>query len=169
MSAGLILDIGQSALYLPSIAPAAGVGSTPASGVIIGNIVDTINANTLTNVVVTGGVSLSGTFRVQVQSSPTTASGDFTDPTSGLAVMPTNLLSGGILLCNSGQSLASGGGYSGCIEFGAFLTPDRYVRAIVMSGDSYNAPVFVGFVKQLKQTGSGGGYSYAPQTGTVNV
>jgi hypothetical protein len=166
MSASLVVDLGQTCLLQPSIAPAAGVDATPASGVIIGNVVDIQLANTTTNLVVTAGVSLSGSFRVQVQAASGTASGLFSDPTSGLAVMPTNFLSGGILLCNSGQS---SGFQSGLLMAGAFLSPYRYVRATIMSGDLHNAPVFAGFIKQLKETGSGGGFSYSPQTGTVNV
>lgn len=167
MSASLVIDLGQTCLLQPSIAPAAGVGSTPASGAIVGNVVDIIDANTLTNLVVTGGVSQSGTFRVQVQTASGTTSGWFTDPTSGLAVMPTNLLSGGILLCNSGQA---SGFQSGVIQAGGFLSPHRYVRAVVLADDLFNAPVFAGFIKQQKQTGSGGGYSWAPQAaGTLNV
>lgn len=167
MSASLVIDLGQTCLLQPSIVPAAGVDSTPASGVIVGNIVDTKDANVFTNLVVAGGVSLSGTFRVAVQTSPDTLSGNFTDPTSGLSVMPTAFLSGGILLCNSGQS---SGFQSGLLQAAGFLSPDRYVRAISLSGDKYNAPFVAGFVKQLKQTGSGKGFTYSPLSGnTINV
>jgi hypothetical protein len=161
VSASLVVDLGQTCLLQPSIAPTASVDSTPASGVIVGNVVDLLDANTLTNLLVTAGVSLSGAFKVAVQTASGTSSGWFTDPTSGLAVMPTNLLSGGILLCNSGQ--ASGVFASGMLQAGGFLSPHRYARAMVLSGDLNNAPVFAGFVKQLKQTGSGTGTTQAPQ------
>jgi hypothetical protein len=168
MSASLVVDLGQTCLILPSVATPINIDGTPASGVIIGNIVDTQYANTLTNLMVTAGPSSSGVFKVQVQTSATTTSGSFTDPTSGLAVMPTNFLSGGILLCNSGR--ASGGPFqSGVAMAGGFLSPHRYVRANIMSGDLFNAPVNVSIVKQLKQTGSGGGFTFSPQTGTVSV
>ncbi len=99
MSAGLIVDLNSDALTKLSVNPNVGVGSTPASGPIIGEIVDLLHANTYMNFGAFGGWLASGTTKVQVQTSPTTNSGDFTDPTSGLVdgQFPSNVTSGGIL------------------------------------------------------------------------
>lgn len=162
MGAGTIVDLAGTAATFPSISPAAGVGATPASGVIIGMVCDLRDANNLTNIVAAFGPSTSGQFRVQVQTADAVTSGSFTDPTSGLAVMPTNLLSGGILVVNSGNAQQSGG-----FAFGGFLSPHRYARCNVLSGDLFNAPVTVGIVKQAKRTTSGAGYTYSPASGVV--
>lgn len=166
MSASLVVDLGNTVSFQPSIVPANGVGSSPASGVIVGVPVDLQHNNTLCNLVVTAGVSLSGTFRVAVQTSPDTTSGNFTDPTSGLSQMPTSFLSGGILLCNSGQST---GFISGLAQAAGFQRPHRYARAVVLGSDQNNAPVWAGFISQARATGSGGGFSYSPGSGTVSV
>lgn len=164
MSANLIVDIGNTCQYSYSIAPSAGVAATPASGVIVGDPVNMLHANTFCNLFVTGGPSNSGQFRVAVQTSDSTASGSFTDPTSGLAAFPTSFLSGGILVVNSGNNQQSG-----VSAFAGFQRPGQYARAIILSGDQYNAPVFAGFVSQKKITGSGGGFTYSPGSGSVNV
>jgi hypothetical protein len=164
MSASLLVDLGNTCALQDSIAPAVGVGSTPASGVIVGIPVDMNNANSFCNVLVAAGQSLSGQFKVLVQSSDSTASGTFTDPTSGLAQLPTSFLSGGVFICNSGGTASSGG-----IQSAAFQRTGRYVRAIIMSGDQNNSPVNVGFISQLRTTGSGGGYSLSPGSGVINV
>jgi hypothetical protein len=165
MSANLIVDINGTAKSAVSVAPAAGVGSTPASGVIVGTVVDLQYQDTFTNVFLGGtGNSTSGSFRGLVQTSPDTTSGNFTDPTSGLAQLPTNLQSGGILIANSG-TLGSNGFISGFggIQYGAFQRPagHRYARLIVMSGDRYNGTAFGGFTAQHRTTGSGGGFTFA--------
>ena len=162
MSAGLIVDLANTSIMYPSISPANGVGASPASGVIVGMIADLRDSNTFTNLVAAFGPSTSGQFRVQIQTADDTNSGSFTDPTSGLAVMPTNFLSGGIMVVNSGNAQQSGG-FLGA----GFLSPHRYARAVVMSGDQFNAPVTVGFIKQAKRTGVGPGYSYSPALGTI--
>lgn len=169
--AGTIVDLGNTTLPAvsgypnTSIAGAAGVASTPASGVIVGQPVDLLHCNNFCNMAVAGGPSVSGQFRVLIQTADATTSGSFTDPTSGLAVMPTRFLSGGVLVCNSGNAEMRSGG----LVFAGFQRTGRYARAIVMSGDQFNAPVTIGFVSQLKTPGSGGGFTYAPTSGSVNV
>ena len=164
MSASLVVDLGSTAPPQASIVPANGVGSSPASGAIIGIPVDFQHNNVLCNLIVAAGVSQSGTFRVAVQTSPDTTSGNFTDPTSGLSQLPTKFLSGGILLCNSGSAFVSGYG-----DAAGFQRPHRYVRAVVLAGDQHNAPVWAGFLSQQRTTGSGGGFSLLPGSGSVSV
>lgn len=180
MSANLLVDIGATGDFATSIGSAAGVASTPASGEIIGQIVDLLPSNTYTNVFVAGGPN-SGQLGIQIQTSDSTTSGSFTDPTSGLpaGALPSFLVSGGIMWVNSGLWAS---GYtpttsvinnapnfcSGGVAFGAFQRPHRYARLIALSG-GFTAPVMAGFVSQLKVTGSGGGFSYSPGSGTVNV
>src|SRR4051812_20421899 len=106
MSAGI--DLTNEFVTVGSIQAANGVGASPASGETVGVYGDLRDSNMLTHLVVSFGPSLSGSFRVQAQTSPDTSSGNFTDPTSGLQRMPTNLLSGGILLVNSGTGNVSG-------------------------------------------------------------
>lgn len=145
-----------------------GEGGTPASGVIVGAPVDFVNADVFTNLFVAAGASLSGGFRVLCQTSDSTASGTFTDPTSGLADMPTKFLSGGVMVVGSGT--ASGMNVaSGLFDSAGFLSPHRYGRVLVLSGDLHNAPVFAGFVKQLRTWGSGAGFDQSPTSGTVSV
>lgn len=162
MSATTIVDIGQIDAFRPSIGPATGDGGTPASGVVIGMTADLRDHNNLTNVLAGFGTSISGQFRLQVQTSDSDTSGNFTDPTSGLPVFPTNMLSGGILVINSGNNQASGGFFAG-----GFLRPHRYARVNILSGDQFNAQVVAGFLCQPKRTGSGAGYTYSPGSGTV--
>jgi hypothetical protein len=57
-----------------------------------------------------------------------------------------------VFICNCGGTASSGG-----IQSAAFQRTGRYVRAIVMSGDQNNSPVNVGFISQLRTTGSGWG------------
>lgn len=151
MSANLIVDIGATALFVPSISVQA---TTPNSGIIagvsgqpvVGQWVDLSNSDTFCNIYVTAG-PCSGPLLVAVQtaegpfdipfgnafsgnifSGGAPQSGSFSDPTSGLAQLPTWLNSGGVLIVNSGlttipgQLGASGqqvGGYSqGTLPFG---------------------------------------------------
>jgi hypothetical protein len=163
MSAGLV-DLGNTLLHAVSICSTSVLsGGSPASGEIIGVIGDMRDANFATNLCVHFGFSQSGSFRVQVQTAADTNSGSFQDPTSGLQRMPTNFLSGGIILCNSGTSFGSGG-----IQWGCFLRPGdhRYVRARVLSGDQMNSPFSANFEGAAKRTGSGPGYSFSPASGT---
>jgi hypothetical protein len=162
MSATTVVDLGNSVNFYPCVSPAAGVGSTPASGVIIGMVADMLHANNLTSVITAAGPSSSGQWRVQVQTSDSTASGTFTDPTSGLEVMPTGFVSGGIFIINSGNVQASGG-----FAAAGFLRPHRYARANVLGSNEHNAPVTVGLLGARKRTGSGDGYSYSPSSGVV--
>ena len=160
---GARVDLANTLQIVPSIQAAAGVGSTPASGVIVGMNGNLALSNEFTAVMASFGPSTSGQFQVQIQTSSGTTSGSFTDPTSGLQRMPTNLLSGGILVVNSGNGQASGG-----MLIGNFLRPADHdnVRAIVMSGDQFNGPVNVQFGGWLKRTGSGFGTSQSPTAGT---
>lgn len=146
------------------------------SGVVVGNIVDLIAANTMCNVYVGGLPALaSGLLIIGVQCSDSTASGTFTDPTSGLQTLPTVFSSGGNLVLNSG---ATGGTYnaftsgqgvlSGFIAGAAFQRPQRFARLLFNSG-FYIGTLQAGFISQLKQTGSGGGYSILPSSGGISV
>lgn len=178
MSANLLVDLGGTALSRTTIVSNVLSGVFPCSGAIVGVGVDLNNANTYCNLTV-AGVSQSGRLQVAVQCSDTDVSGSYTDPTSGLAQLPTSFASGGVFVLNSGlgntpegvaftsgmQSIASGF-YSAA----AFQRTGRFARAILLSGDFFAGGVSVGFVSQLRTTGSGGGFSWQPQTpGNVNV
>lgn len=181
MPASVIVDLGNIAQHQNTISPVNGVDSTPASGQIVGQVVDLVNAHMLTNLVVAGGPS-SGIFRIVVQTSDAVTSGSFTDPTSGLAQMPTAFLSGGVLVVNSGlwasgtQGLPTGGVIdsaplfcSGATQIAGFQRPQRYARAMVLSGGAFNQPITAAFVAQLHSPGSGFGFTYSPTSGTINV
>lgn len=174
MSANLVVDLGATCNYRLSIDVA-----TPAS-LIVGEIVDLQHANTNCNVWVAGGAG-SGVLELRVQTSDTTTSGTFTDPTSGRTAtqMPSFVASGGIMYVNSGlhvsgsQSLSSPVNNaplfcSGGIQFGSFIRPHRYARLIVASS-LFPDPVLAGFVSNKHTTGSGGGFTFAPGSGTVSV
>lgn len=181
MSANLIVDLGGTAEFVPSITLGAVAGSGiayAASGAIIGQSCDLINGNTACNVAVAGcPLFTSGQLRIQVQTSDTDVSGSYTDPTSGLAQLPGVFNSGGIIILNSGGlgSGTIGGGtsgqnmQSGFSIFTYFQRPTRYARANMLSGDFYGGTLFAGFVTQLKTTGSGGGTSQQPGSGKVSV
>ena len=214
-SANLVVDLGDTTMFPPS---AISTGS-PLSGAVVGTVCDLKDANTFTNVYVIGGAT-SGIVGIQIQTSDVTSgqlssgglsaiatSGSFTDPTSGLAQLPTWVSSGGILWVNSGLwSLPQGGGASGTMSvntfgfgtnpvfgaqtpaggsfpvsgnftvfgsgggmaIGGFQRPNRYARLIILSG-SFSAFVAAGFIANLKSTGSGGGFTYSPGSGVVNV
>lgn len=177
MSANLVVDLGNTTQYQLSVGPTLGVGDTPASGTIIGRIVDLLHANTYCNLLVVGGPS-SGIIRAQVQVSDSVLSGSFFDPTSGMPQLPTAFQSGGIFIVNSGlwsSGVPKGPGVdsaplfcSGGMDTAAFLRTGRYARVNLLSG-GFNAPVAAGLVSQLKQVGSGTGFTYSPTSGTVNV
>ena len=182
MSASLVVDLNATTIHFPSIiATGAGSGlAFPGSGSIIGQSVDLINANTFCNVYVGGQAvtNQSGQLRVAVQTAPADVSGQYTDPTSGLAVLPTWFSSGGILILNSGGvglgtlgAQTSGQSIlSGFFECAAFQRPQRYARLITISGDlGYAGPLQAGFISNLKLTGSGGGFSLLPGSGSVSV
>jgi hypothetical protein len=168
VSANLLVDLNNTCQMSPSIvAPPAlsGFLAAPQSGVQVGLTVDLLNANTFCNVYACGGVSESGLSRLQVQTSDATTSGSFTDPTSGLPVMPTSFSSGGVLWLNSGGGALS----SGFFFAAAFQRPHRYARLVQMSGDWMTGALAAGFISALKTTGSGGGFTYSPGSGSVRV
>ncbi len=72
---------------------------------------------------------------------------------------------GGHQIYNSGlfPVFASGG-----MAFAAFQRPQRWARALILSGAFTNG-INVGFVSHITPTGSGGGQSQSPGSGTVNV
>lgn len=141
-------------------------------------MVDLIHANTFCNLNVVGqAAGTSGQLRVAVQTADVTTSGSFTDPTSGLNQIPPPFQSGGLLIINSGgimNGIYSSGtsGYfvqSGFSAFAAFQRPHRYARAVVLSGDFYWGPLAISFVSQYRTTGSGGGFTLSPGSGSVSV
>lgn len=178
MSASTVVDLGNVVQHQQlSVSAVNGVGGTPASGTIVGAVVDMLHANNYCNLVVVGGPS-SGILRVQVQTSDSTLSGTFVDPTSGLPNLPGAFQSGGILIVNSGL-WASGSPQgpkvnnaplfcSGGCQVAGFQRNGQYVRAIALSG-TFDGPVSVGFMSQLKLIGSGTGFTYSPASGTVSV
>ncbi len=188
MSASLLVDLGNTCqiantinnnVFGTSLTSWTSGLQTPLSGAICGNSVDMLNANTFCNLLVTGIPAVtSGQLRVAVQCSDVDTSGLYTDPTSGLPQFPTSFQSGGILWINSGGltngtfgAAVSGQQInSGFAVAAGFQRPQRYVRALVVAGDSFIGDLDVNFISNLKTTGSGGGFSWAPQSGTtVNV
>lgn len=175
MSASLIIDLNGTALSLPTFVTS---GAFPGSGAQFGNVVDLVNGNSFCNLSIAGqAAGTSGQLRVQVQTADATTSGSFTDPTSGLAVMPTVFESGGIVRINSGGIMNGiyGSGtsgqfvQSGFAAFAGFQRPGRYARINTVSGDFYWGPLAVSFVSQEKVTGSGGGFTLSPSSGSVSV
>jgi len=191
-SANLIVDIGGAAVSYPSL-NATVIGNSGAafssSGPIIGVSVDLIHADTFCNVLLAGTpFQTSGQLQVAIQTSDTDTSGNYTDPTSGLARFPRDVASGGIIWLNSGgllganlgpvQAGASSGAplsgdahQSGFSKFVAFQRPQngRFVRLNVLSGGFYNGTLTGSLVSQQRTTGSGGGFSYQPGSGSINV
>ncbi len=172
MSANLIVDIANTADYKASVMVGSG------SDLLVGQVVDLLQANTYCNVFVAGGFG-SGAIEVRIQTSDGTTSGSFTDPTSGLAALPVNVLSGGVMFVNSG--LWASGNFSvtasvnnaplfcsGGISFGAFQRPQRYARLIYNSGPFPNY-IIGGFVSQKRTTGSGTGSTLSPSSGAIQV
>lgn len=186
MSASLAVDLGATCWSQPSF-PDGTTGLSLSgqfcglSGVVVGGIVDLGNMDTYCNFYATGITTLgSGILIVGVQTSDGTTSGSFVDPTSGLgaANFPFRLASGGHMILGSGATVPSAGlwgaaisGYnmqSGFTAFAAFQRPQRYARLIIQSG-FYLGTLTAGFVSQFATTGSGGGFTLAPSSGTVNV
>jgi len=174
------VDIGGTAYFEPSLLPPQTQSGLicPNSGALIGLSVDMNNANTFCNIYVTGVTyNQSGQVLLQVQTSDSDTSGNYTDPTSGLAAFPTYFSSGGILILNSGgvgmgvlgAQVSGQSILSGFTQFAAFQRPGRFARINVLSGGFYNGPLVAGFVSQLRTTGSGGGFSFQPASGTVSV
>lgn len=193
LSANLVVDIGGTCATQPSIVSspvASGACVCVNSGAVVGQSVDLINADTFCNVVIQGQ-SASGQLRVQLQTSDTDVSGNYTDPTSGLARFPRDVASGGIVWINSGGTLGgllggsiqtganSGAPLSGLAEASGFVVAvafqrpqnGRYARAIALSETTvqFGGSLQVGFVSQNKTTGSGGGFTLSPGSGAVSV
>lgn len=175
MSASLTIDVRNTCDFRPSV----GVGS--GSNLVVGEIVDLQNSDTLCNIFVAGAQGGSGAIQVFVQSSDSTASGTFTDPTSGIpnGSFPSVLLSGGIFITNSGLWVSGNQSESapvnnaplfcsGGIDFAFFQRPQRYVRLILNSGPYPNA-ITAGFLSNKRTTGSGGGFTFNPTSGVVSV
>lgn len=178
-----VVDIGNtcfSDVSYSSFGAGSGI-ACPRSGALVGDGCDMLNANNYCNLNVVGTLIVgSGDLRIAVQTAPADVSGQYTDPTSGLAAFPGAFLSGGILILNSGITGVSGCGFfgpfvsgqalnSGFCVFQAFQRPQQYARAIVLSGGQFTGPLQVSFVSQLKTAGSGGGFTFSPTSGTVNV
>lgn len=149
------------------------------SGIIVGQSFYMGNANSFCNVWVAGAdVTASGVLGIKVQCSDSDTSGNYTDPTSGLAQLPTVFSSGGIIWLGSGVATGSGGIYggfasgfalqSGFLAFAGFQRTGTFARLMFLSG-FYCGPLQAGFVSQLRTTGSGGGFSYQPGSGVVSV
>lgn len=182
--AGYSVDLGfttQASASLPSTAVAAdgpiaitsGGCISSLSGVMIGDIIDLVNANSYCNVFVAGRSITSGPLLVGVQCSDSTASGTFTDPTSGLPSLTNRFSSGGYMVLGSGPATdatlgvfgsGTSGNYflSGFCAIGAFQRPQRYARLYLGSGFGVMAGFTAGFISQLKTTGSGFGTSQQP-------
>lgn len=172
MSANLVVDVANTCNFQASVMVGSGSNFT------VGNIVDMLDANTYCNAWVATAQG-SGQVSVRVQTSDDTTSGSFTDPTSGLGQIPISFVSGGVLICNSGLP---GSGYStgtapvasaplscsGDIFFGAFQRPHRYARMILDSG-SFPNWIIGGFLSNARVTGSGGGQTQSPGSGSVSV
>jgi hypothetical protein len=183
MSANLIVDLGNTAQLGYTLPNNVAIGSggivdSRLSGISIGQSVDMLNSDTYCNLLVAGICNTSGPLVLQVQTSDSDTSGNYTDPTSGLASFPSSFTSGGLITLGgsgivnpglfnsgfvSGQALLSG-----FAAAAAFIRNGRFARANVLSG-FYQGPLTALFVSNLKTTGSGGGYSPLPSSGTVNV
>lgn len=178
MSANLVVDLANTTDYRASLMIGSG------SNTLVGEIIDLLHADTYCNLFVAGGVGGgSGAIQIQVQTSDSTTSGTFTDPTSGLASFPGGsggIASGGNFYANSG--LWASGNYSlsspcsgaplfasGGIQFAAFQRPGRYARLLNVSGP-FGGAITAGFISQKKVTGSGAGFSWSPGSGSaINV
>lgn len=191
MSASFLVDLGNTCLQLPSIqqpALSGVIGSR--SGALVGLGVDLHEGQGACNMqltVLAEGPSLSGgggELRVGVQTAPSDVSGQYTDPTSGMASMPGGFSSGGILVLNSGGGpFTSGQGgtfsapvsgqmlLSGVTVASYFQRTGRFARAIMFGSGSFGGDLSVSFIEQRKLTGSGGGFAWSPQASgqVVNV
>ena len=181
--ASLLIDLENTVQQSTSIALTIGVGDTPASGVIVGQIVDMMHADANCNMQVTAG-PVATAFFVKVQGADLSSgnqilSGNFTDPTSGFSVFPSQFLSGGRLCVNSG-TVRSGGTdgapidaaalfCSGGAYAGSFQRINRYVRAVIESGSAVAVPVMVSFLSQKITTTSGYGYTNLPMSGGIGT
>lgn len=173
MSANLVVDLFSTTDRAVSV----GVGS--GSDLTVGRIIDMLGANTMCQVFATAPLGGSGAIEVRIQTSDLTTSGSFTDPTSGLAQMPSTVLSGGRVIFNSGLWTSGFSSpvspvnnaplfCSGGADFSAFQRPQRYARLIYVSGPFPN-PIAAGFISNKKTTGSGGGQTQSPGSGVISV
>ena len=167
MSASLVVDLGNTTLHQVTIVPEY---QPVASGAVVGRGVDMLHADTLTNVFIAHGNILSGRADYAFQESDTDVSGNYAaiNVNSGESWW----MSGGRTTINSsGVGMSGTGRVSGAIPMGFFQRQRRYVRAIqeALGAIGSDAEVGVGVVAQLLQTGSGGGFTLAPSSGTVNV
>lgn len=181
MSASLTVDLGKTCISIPSVSTNQTSGlMVSVSGAIVGNIVDLRDGDTYCNVAIDGWVATSGQLRIAVQTSTGTTSGGFTDPTSGIPLLdlPTPFQSGGILWINSGgvfngifgSGVSGENVASGFQAIAAFQRVGRYARAIVLSGETFNGILgSVTFITNRRTTGSGGGFSFQPGSGNINV
>lgn len=175
-----IVDLANSCDYHVSLWSLSG------QAVQVGRIVDLLGAHINTNLFVAGTVQ-SGPLQLYVQTSDSTTSGSFTDPTSGLPTgafpVQGRIVSGGIFYANSGLyasgysspdfNLGTGGGplTSGGFALASFQRPHRYARVVLQSGNAVGAASIIaaGFIGQKVQGVSGGGYTLSPGSGTINV
>jgi len=184
VSASLIVDLGNTANMgnvqsLPGpvvISPSGQLCGL--SGLLVGASIDLLHADTFCNLVVAGTpVLVSGPLVIGVQCSDVDTSGTFTDPTSGLAQLPTIFSSGGFVILGSGSS---GGIFgppvsgqcmmSGFFQAAGFQRPQRFVRATFGGLTSFFVgDLNVGFISQRLTTGSGGGTTQLPGSGTPFV
>ena len=157
------------------------------SGTFIGQGIFLGNADTFCNVVIQGmAVCVSGPLVLQVQCADADVSGQYTDPTSGLAQLPTWFSSGGLLILNSGGGASSSGGLQNGFASGFAIAsgfqvaagfqrpvPGTFARINFFSGfgtatgtkNQYLGNLTAGFISHLRTTGSGGGFTYSPQSG----
>lgn len=181
-SASLVVDLGQTCEYRRSLL-------APVSGDVtnVGIIVDLMHADTNCNLWLANTLGMSGPIPVLVQTADGTASGDFTDPTSGYPAgsFPIGgfISSGGTWWVNSGIAWVSGNNglnapadaapllASGSIVFASFQRPHRYGRLLLTSGNASvtNFLGAAGFISNKRTIGSGGGFSLAPGSGSVSV
>lgn len=174
-AAGLLVDPANTLGFDVSLTLGSGVNQ------VVGQLTDFNNEDTYCGVWVAGGVAGgSGPIQIQIQDSPDTTSGNFTDPTSGLAAFPVNVVSGGNFWANSGLWASGGNGdnlppvdqapafCSGGIWFGSFQRKNRFCRLINVSG-AYPGAITAGFLSNKRTTGSGGGFSLLPGSGPVSV
>jgi len=181
MGAG-ITDLGPQVVALPSLQAAGQTSGMFASlsGTVIGTTVDLINANTYCNLWVqgVGSVVLSGAIVLQIQQSDSTASGTFTDPTLGMLSgdLTSVVTSGGLVTLNANASGGVWGGFtsgqsylSGFLGFAGFSRGGRYARVNFHANSTGIANINAGFIAQQKVVGSGGGFTFAPGSGSVNV
>ncbi len=178
MSANYLVDLGSTT---PTFQLTGGA-FYPASGTTVSNIVDLLHFNSFTNICVIGSSQYaSGSFSLHVQTSDDTTSGNFTDPLSGFAVMPTVFTSGATITFNSGGRGGTGVGgvfgeftsgqsiESGFIAFAGFQRDKRFLRIRIPAAGPMQFNGGIAAVCQGKTTGSGGGYTTSPSSGAVNV